>query len=241
MSSPRVLEVKRKKNKKNIMRSLNSWWKKKRSFYLDMQQDEASGVEMHDVTLEGANSDFDPTETPVRGIQPRDRANVTASPYFDVSSMYSPPLTTTSQAISEPRQFVKTSPHASKDSLESRLRIADGVPGPNTPSKMNTDATTNAGKVTPPFLSRPVPFVRRSFSSGSLESMDSLAESYWDPDDDEDDTSSQVTPIAANGGHPDDVPDFFAEHVNFLRVQTRPRKVEEIWSPAAASPSRMHV
>jgi hypothetical protein len=58
---------------------------------------------------------------------------------------------------------------------------------------------------------------------GSLESIDSLAESHWDPDDD----SSQVTPIANNVAHP---MDFFSEHVEFLRVHTQPRKVEVVWT-----------
>jgi hypothetical protein len=58
---------------------------------------------------------------------------------------------------------------------------------------------------------------------GSLESLDSLAESHWDPEDD----SSQVTPIANNVAQPID---FFSEHVDFLRVQTQPRKVEVVWT-----------
>jgi hypothetical protein len=58
---------------------------------------------------------------------------------------------------------------------------------------------------------------------GSLESMDSLAESYWDPDDD----ASHMTPAAANLARSSE---FFFEHVRFLRVQTQPRQVEVVWS-----------
>lgn len=58
----------------------------------------------------------------------------------------------------------------------------------------------------------------------SLESMDSLAESYWDP---EDDNSSNCTPLAKNSLRPSN---FLAEHMRFLRVQTQPRQVETMWS-----------
>jgi hypothetical protein len=70
------------------------------------------------------------------------------------------------------------------------------------------------------------PFTRnrtKDSFQGSLESIDSLAESHWDPEDD----SSQVTPIANNVAQPID---FFSEHVDFLRVQTQPRKVEVVWT-----------
>jgi hypothetical protein len=70
------------------------------------------------------------------------------------------------------------------------------------------------------------PFTRnrtKDSFQGSLESIDSLAESYWDPEDD----SSEVTPIANNVAQPID---FFSEHVDFLRVQTQPRKVEVVWT-----------
>ena len=70
------------------------------------------------------------------------------------------------------------------------------------------------------------PFTRsrtKDLFQGSLESIDSLAESHWDPDDD----SSQVTPKANNVAQPID---FFSEHVDFLRVQTQPRKVEVVWT-----------
>jgi hypothetical protein len=58
---------------------------------------------------------------------------------------------------------------------------------------------------------------------GSLESMDSLAESYWDPEDD----ASHMTPVATNLARSSD---FFLEHVRFLKVQTQPRQVEVVWS-----------
>jgi hypothetical protein len=71
------------------------------------------------------------------------------------------------------------------------------------------------------------PFIRnrtKDSFQGSLESIDSLAESHWDPEDD----SSEATPIANNVAQPID---FFSEHVDFLRVQTQPRKIEVVWTP----------
>ena len=55
----------------------------------------------------------------------------------------------------------------------------------------------------------------------SIESMDSLVESYWDPGDD---NASQVTAKVSNKK------DFLAEHLSFLSAQTQPRKVEEVYA-----------
>jgi hypothetical protein len=81
----------------------------------------------------------------------------------------------------------------------------------------------------PPPLSSP-PAVRKSIRngaadsiSGSLESMDSLVSSQWDPEDD----ASTITPLVTNTHPTDDA--FFVEHVRFLQIQTQPRKVEEVY------------
>ena len=57
----------------------------------------------------------------------------------------------------------------------------------------------------------------------SIESMDSLVESYWDPEDE----TSQATAIASNALHYGD--GFLLEHLNFLSVQTQPREVEAVY------------
>lgn len=54
----------------------------------------------------------------------------------------------------------------------------------------------------------------------SIESMDSLLESCWDPEDE----NSQGTPLASNTGH--NQPDYLVEHIGFLSSQTQPREVE---------------
>jgi hypothetical protein len=61
-------------------------------------------------------------------------------------------------------------------------------------------------------------------ASGSLESMDSLASSQWDTEDD----GSTLTPLVTNVRlQTNDA--FFVEHVKFLKIQTQPRKVEEVY------------
>jgi hypothetical protein len=75
----------------------------------------------------------------------------------------------------------------------------------------------------------PHPFVRnrtdrtKDSFQGSLESLDSLNESYWDPEDE----TSQATAVASNIAHQKD---FFVEHLGFLSVQTRPRQVELVYN-----------
>jgi hypothetical protein len=59
----------------------------------------------------------------------------------------------------------------------------------------------------------------------SIESMDSLVESYWDPDDE----TSQATAVASNTGQYGQQADFLLEHLNFLSVQTQPREVEVVY------------
>lgn len=59
--------------------------------------------------------------------------------------------------------------------------------------------------------------------TGSIESLDSLVESYWDPEED----VSLETPVATNSGQQNI--DLLNEHVDFLRAQTQPRQVETIW------------
>ena len=129
--------------------------------------------------------------------------------------------------------------------------IPEGAPIRDPPTKIKAEAAVppdirvcspNTGKLPPlpprkapstmptpfvrqPSLSVPDPFLRRrtkdSFQ-GSLESIDSLIESYWDPEED----ASLATPVATNIVQ---TMDFLEEHVDFLKVQTQPRSVEVVW------------
>lgn len=56
----------------------------------------------------------------------------------------------------------------------------------------------------------------------SIESMDSVTESYWDPEDE----TSQTTAPASNTGYQTD---FLVEHLGFLSAQTQPREVEVVY------------
>ena len=84
-------------------------------------------------------------------------------------------------------------------------------------SNVTCDYIFHPGFVPP--IYRPHQRPRDSFQ-GSLESMDSLVESYWDPDDD----MSHTTAVVSNPFRP---LDFFSEHLSFL-TKTQPRQVAEI-------------
>jgi len=60
---------------------------------------------------------------------------------------------------------------------------------------------------------------------GSLESIDSLVESYWDPDDDSSHMEKIIPSLLGRQSS-----EFFNEHVNFLRGKTQPRNVEVVWT-----------
>lgn len=68
--------------------------------------------------------------------------------------------------------------------------------------------------------------------TGSVESLDSLAESYWDPADEHSELKVNNSPALerARSG------EFFHEHLRFLKVQTQPRQVEVVWSIEESPP-----
>lgn len=80
----------------------------------------------------------------------------------------------------------------------------------------------------------PYPLVRsRTADSfqGSLESMDSLVESYWDPQEDDDGSEASADNLMESS-------DFLEEHIDFLRLKTRAKKVKVVWAtPTDASNS----
>ena len=71
----------------------------------------------------------------------------------------------------------------------------------------------------------PYPLVRtrtgQSFQ-GSLESMDSVAESYWEPEDDESSEKSSDNNLEST--------EFLEEHFSFLRTKTKAKKVKVVWT-----------
>lgn len=114
------------------------------------------------------------------------------------------------------------------DSLET---IEEEVPldeSPRLGSKPKIMPLLSPEHVAPPFAHMSpavMKTVRTTDShSGSLESMDSLVSSQWDPEDD----ASTMTPLVTNIMNPTN-DTFFVEHVRFLQIQTQPRKVEEVY------------
>lgn len=57
----------------------------------------------------------------------------------------------------------------------------------------------------------------------SIESMDSVKDSHWDPEDE----TSQATEVATNVRRQDA---FLHEHLNFLSVQTQPQEVVVVYT-----------
>lgn len=97
-----------------------------------------------------------------------------------------------------------------------KLTLSDLSSQPLAPTCQPSPTGTTAGSL------RDLAF--SSSLAGSLESMDSLVESHWDPDDD----ASNVTPLVTNIPQPA-MDAFFVEHVRFLQVQTQPREVQEVY------------
>lgn len=132
------------------------------------------------------------------------------------SSLKSKPLL---QAVAA----VPTEPAISTTPLPPRPQPIDRPPPIPLKKVHSSNVSTSLSRN--PSLYEPDPFTRRrtkdSFQ-GSLESIDSLVESYWDPEED----VSLTTPIRSNMIQSMDVPE---EHVDFLLVRTQPRSVEVVW------------
>jgi hypothetical protein len=122
-------------------------------------------------------------------------------------------------------QSKRRSPHRTntraKGANDTWPSLGDGTP--TTPSYM---PTIKAKMVTTPKKIPPTFIRTRTVDSfgGSLESIDSLAESYWDPEDD------SSLPQSSPSGEVARSREFFHEHVHFLKVQTQPRQVEVVWT-----------
>jgi hypothetical protein len=207
----------KKKKQRTVVHSLARWWKTKRTFYVDVPQENSVGVQTQDVTMEDIDSDDGEHLNAAKH-----NASATSSPTFDVTSVYSPDKSQYPWNLEEQGNYLPLA----KDQLASpESTTLVELSGYHTPERRSPVAMLFVPE-DEPFLSRPVPFTRKSFSSGSLESMDSLVESYWDSDDSD---RVELATVAGDSVYMDFSPDIFAEHVHFLRVQTRPRQVEEIW------------
>jgi hypothetical protein len=190
------------------VKGLVNWWKRKRNFYVEQS-------ESHDDRKVTVKVSSDSTGEIV--AQQPDHHNLqhnsSGEVEFDNTVIpASPDKESNIETEEQEPSSVRSSSPESMDGISTEPFFSATEPSPLT---------------TPPRAA--LPFVRhRSNDSfqGSLESLDSLVESYWDPEDD----GSMSTPVATNMASAARSMEFFAEHVHFLRVQTKPRKVEIVWS-----------
>ena len=219
--------------RKSVLRSLTGWWKKKHSYYVDIhhdfqpdngtmfQEEESLGTSTVAFQHECNNEDDEDT--------------------FDVASLHTPsprvalvgqePLSSSSgngilEHKTPPPVTMITPPH----SQQQQPTV------PSTPRHHNMGRLHHLVHSSPPPIpeSAPtedlsLPFVSTSFSTGSLLSIDSLVDSYGGVGDNEwEDLGSGSDDQLTDGNGR--VADFFAEHVTFLRIQTKPRRVEVVWA-----------
>lgn len=194
---------------KGLFRSLASWWRR-RSFHA-VHDDVPYGSTYNDINLLEDESDIEDDmseflDTTGRHLVPTANHPIRRSPklaFEKEQALVSPISARTSRARS------KTTPAPLPQASAPPVHATT----PNSPNfsmqivKKNQDAT----------------FIRNhtidSFQ-GSLESLDSLTESHWDPEDD----SRQATNLMRNiANHPSE---FFQEHVRFLKGKTHPRDVQ---------------
>jgi hypothetical protein len=235
------------RNKLKVIRfAVLRWWKKKRTFYINVQQSEVNNNTNSDhpygasiVQVVGTMDDDSSENYEPKQRVSNDSSSSSSSSYMDVTSVSS--NGNRSKHTIQPTSLLDTTNilNNNKQHQSDRSNISVAAPlnsGHAAQQSFSSDEV---------FLSRPVPFTpRRSYSSASLQSMDSLTESYcWDPNDNDEDTfvelnnnTSESFPFFTTSiGSTDmtsanlpNVPiDFFAEHIQFLRNQTQPQHVHE--------------
>lgn len=144
----------------------------------------------------------------------------------EIVVIHSPPPSPLPTNLSSPINSLK-SPSAMRLTRTRRPSPRKQKQGPLVSSAGSSPTSPNFSMVRVQKQSQPEAKLPRSRTQesfqGSLESIDSLVESYWDPEDD----ASQMTPVPTNMSRSSE---FFFEHVRFLKVQTQPRQVEIVWS-----------
>lgn len=183
---------------------------------MDRRDDDMSGY--LDVTIEDLYYvNRSRSETPLTPIQEETRLPLDIHVHHEDRSPFTPPY----------QRYPMSNLRSPSGMSLSRSRVLSPriLNNNYSPSDSATSPNFSMVKVVKPQLLE-TKFVRsrtqESFQ-GSLESIDSLVESYWDPEDD----ASHITPVATNLARSSD---FFYEHVRFLRVQTQPRQVEVVWN-----------
>jgi hypothetical protein len=194
------MDKKSKGKNQRLLAWIFNWWKRKRGFYL--VQNDSNEEAAAEKTFSSANEDDERKEEEYESWD-----------QFPVFPESAAPI----KMLAAPVPFTPT------ETL-----------GPRTPDRnknktiranvSSTDGSIDRGQL--PGSPRRYPCVRdRDADSyqGSLESMDSLTDSYWDPGDNE----SEATPVANNNTIQ---ADFLDEHVDFLKGNTQPREVQVVWA-----------
>jgi hypothetical protein len=226
-------QSKPRRRRPGVVQGIANWWIKRRGFYIVQDNSIEDDGPIVDMTME----DSFEVEVQLSSGRPNTRNSKTVDnddDEEDFSTMNSP------SSISSPPPPPPSSASSSTMPYQQPLSTTNPVPsivtptGELTPTRSVSTAASilafgrqgNASGAPP----APQPRFGRSRTKdsfqGSLESIDSLMESCWDPEDD----ASLATPVVTNVARSID----FYEHVDFLRVQTQPRKVEVVWAKTAA-------
>lgn len=188
--------------RKNIANRLSKWWKRKQGY---VAQENSPSRSTRSQSEDGSSMAASKSAAPVR--------------IFDAPPQQACTFSIEDETVGASMNFV--SPRNSDEISESTT----------TPPMIANDTYEdeyNSQDDLPPMLQR----ATRSSSScqGSIESIDSLEESYWDPSDSDrenDDGDSLSLGISSRAV---ETPDFFEEHVAFLRQKTNARSVHVLWS-----------
>ena len=200
-----------------LVQGVTNWWIRRRRFYVVQDNSIEDDAPIVDMTME---EDSFEVEVQLSSGRPTTRNSSTVDndddDDDDLSTIISPPP--------PPRPAA-----SSTMSYQPPLPINNSAPSLVTPPTIHSTPTPAITAASILLASgRQLRFARsrtKDSFQGSLESIDSLIESCWDPEDD----ASLATPIVTNVARPID----FYEHVDFLRVQTQPRKVEVVWAKTA--------
>lgn len=208
--------------------ALKRWWRQRRAYVKHEEDDSNCGL-YDDTKL------IDSSDCEDEGISLNDDDD-NNSGFLDITVMDDPKSSTTSSFTSD-RDLPKVSPSSTRMSRQAAFSSA--IYEMPTIIECQTNPSEDALEVvqeeqlpiTPPrytmVSTMPPKFTRnrtKDSFQGSLESIDSLAESYWDPEDDD------ISQVVGNASATERSDDFFYEHMHFLKVQTQPRQVEVVWS-----------
>jgi hypothetical protein len=224
-----------RRRRPGVVQGITNWWMKRQRFYVVQDNSIEDDAPIVDMTMD---EDSFEVELQLSSGRPNPRSRSILDDDDDEDGDFSTMVSPYSQTAPPPPPSVSSSIMSYQPPLpvtNSSVPSAVAPPGQLTPTRSFLTAASRLAPgrqatVSAPALNQPARFGRsrtKDSFQGSLESIDSLLESCWDPEDD----ASLATPIVTNVARPID----FYEHVHFLRVQTQPRKVEVVWAKTATT------